>query len=68
MRILHQLVRFQGLVVEVRDCHGRIHRGVLEGIDPARGIFLRRSPFNRIFIPIFLIAAILLLSSRRRIF
>ena len=64
---MHPLVRHQGQAVEVRDCHGRVHRGVLEGVDPARGVFIR-SGFSRFFIPFFLIAAIFLLSSRRRIF
>ena len=60
---MHHLVRHQGRAVEVRDCHGRVHRGVMERVDPARGIFVRRR-----FIPFFLIASIFLLSTRRRIF
>jgi hypothetical protein len=66
---MHPLVRYQGQAVEVRDRHGRVHRGVLEGMDPQRGgMFLRSSFFGRRFIPFFLIATIFLLSSRRRIF
>lgn len=65
---MHHLVRYQGQAVEVRDRHGRIDRGVIEGVDPARGIFVRTSFFNRRFIPFFLIATIFLLSTRRRIF
>ena len=65
---MHNLVmRYQGHAVEVRDCHGRVHRGVIEGTDPPRGMFIR-SGFSRFFIPFFLITAIFLLSSRRRIF
>jgi ferredoxin-fold anticodon binding domain-containing protein len=64
---MHPLVRHRGQAVEVRDIHGRVHRGVLAGVDPARGIFIS-SGFARFFIPFFLIATIFLLSTRLRIF
>ncbi|MFC0469148.1 hypothetical protein ACFFHM_00830 [Halalkalibacter kiskunsagensis] len=53
---------YQGRMVEVRDCNGRIYRGVIEGVNQRRGMFLRTSPFRRIFIPFFLVTSILLLS------
>ncbi|MDM5248432.1 MULTISPECIES: hypothetical protein [unclassified Lysinibacillus] len=64
---MHQLCRHQGQAVEVRDIHGRVQRGILVGVDPARGIFMR-SGFRTFFIPFFLIAAIFLISIGRRIF
>lgn len=52
---------YQGQLVEVRYLDGRVYRGVIEGVNQQRGLFLRTSPFRRIFIPFFLIATILLL-------
>lgn len=53
---------YQGQMVEVRDLDGRVYRGIIEGVNQRRGMFLRTSPFRRIFIPFFLITSILLLS------
>lgn len=65
---MHNLVmRHRGQAVEVIERNGRVHRGIIEGVDPRRGMFIR-SGFRRRFIPFFLIAAIFLLSRRRRIF
>ncbi|WP_041089571.1 hypothetical protein [Jeotgalibacillus soli] len=60
--------RHQGQAVEIRDHTGRIHRGVIEGTDPPRGMFIRDRFRRRRFIPFFLIASIFLLNRRRRIF
>jgi hypothetical protein len=54
--------QYQGQMVEVRDRDGRIYRGIVDGVNQRRGMFLRTSPFRRIFIPFFLISSILLLS------
>ncbi|MGE8005170.1 hypothetical protein [Lysinibacillus sp. NPDC093216] len=62
-----QLVRHQGRAVEVRDIHGRVQRGILEGVDPSRGIFMR-SGIRIIFIPFFFIAAIFVIGIGIRIF
>ncbi len=62
------LMSYRGQPVEVRDCHGRVYWGVMDGVDPRGGIFLRDRFSRRRFIPFFLIAAIFLLSTRRRIF
>jgi hypothetical protein len=59
------VMRYQGQAVEIRDHNGRVHRGMLEGIDPPRGMFIHDG-FRRRFIPFFLIASIFLLSGRRR--
>ncbi|EKN67708.1 hypothetical protein M670_00316 [Schinkia azotoformans MEV2011] len=65
---MHNLVmRHRGQAVEVIERNGRVHRGIIEGVDPRGGMFIR-SGFRRRFIPFFLIAAIFLLSRRRRIF
>lgn len=61
------LMRYRGQAVEVIDKNGRVYRGVIDGVNQQRGMFLR-SGFRRIFIPFFLIAAIFLLRGRRRIF
>lgn len=61
--------RYQGQAVEVRGRDGRVYRGVIDGGDPPRGMFIRdRFRRRRRFIPFFLIAAIFLSRSRRRIF
>ncbi|WP_332633926.1 hypothetical protein [Halalkalibacter flavus] len=52
---------YQGQLVEVRDVYGRIHTGIIDGVNQRRGLFLRTSPFRRIFIPFFLITSLLLL-------
>lgn len=52
---------YQGQMVEIRDTYGGIHTGVIEGVNQQRGLFLRTSPFRRIFIPFFLITSLLLL-------
>ena len=61
-------MRFRDHPIEIRDRDGRIHRGIMDGIDPPRrGIFIRDEfRRRRRFIPFFLIAAIF--SRRRRIF
>ncbi|OIJ16846.1 hypothetical protein BKP45_20960 [Anaerobacillus alkalidiazotrophicus] len=53
---------YQGQLVEIRDGYGGIHRGVIEGVNQRRGLFLRTSPFRRIFIPFFLITSLFLLT------
>ncbi|MGX9135012.1 hypothetical protein ACWV26_11660 [Rummeliibacillus sp. JY-2-4R] len=66
---MYPLDRYQGEEVEVRDCHGRVHFGVIEWVDPPRGGMFLRTRFNRrVFLPFFLIASIFLLRNRRRIF
>jgi hypothetical protein len=57
--------RYQGEPVEVIDRNGRVYRGVIDGVNPQSGMFLRTG-FGRRFIPFFLIAAIFLLRFRRR--
>jgi hypothetical protein len=52
---------YQGQLVEVRGRDGRIFRGIIDGVNQQRGMFLRTSRFRRIFIPFFLIASIFLL-------
>ena len=61
-------MRFRGQPIEIRDRHGRMHRGIMDGIDPPRrGVFIRDEfRRRRRFIPFFLIAAIF--ARRRRIF
>lgn len=66
---MHQLImQCHGEAVEIWDHHGRVYRGVIDGMDPRGGVFLRDRFFRRVFIPFFLIAAIILLRNRRRIF
>ncbi|MFC0561962.1 hypothetical protein [Halalkalibacter alkalisediminis] len=55
-------LQYQGQLVEVRDHYGRVYRGVIDGVNQQRGLFLRTSPFRRIFIPFFLITSLFLLS------
>jgi hypothetical protein len=58
-----------GESIEIMDRYGRVHRGIVEGIDPVRGGMVLRTGFGRRFIPFFLIAALFLLRfGRRRIF
>ncbi|TMW71150.1 hypothetical protein FGB90_14395 [Alteribacter natronophilus] len=57
---------YQGDLVEVRDRNGQVFRGIADGVNQRRGMFLRTSPLRRIFIPFFLITSIFLLSRRRR--
>ena len=52
---------YQGQMVEIRDAYGGTHTGIIEGVNQQRGLFLRTSPFRRIFIPFFLITSLLLL-------
>ncbi|WP_081485627.1 hypothetical protein [Bacillus methanolicus] len=61
------IMRYYGQPVEVMDRYGRVHRGVIDGVNQTRGMFIR-SGFRRRFIPFFLIASIFLLRRRRRIF
>jgi hypothetical protein len=61
------VMKYQGQAVEVMDRDGRVYRGVIDGVNQQRGMFLRTG-FRRRFIPFFLIAAIFLLRGRRRIF
>lgn len=61
----HLAWAYQGQLVEVRDRDGRVYRGIIDGVNQRRGMFLRTSPFRRIFIPFFLIASLLLLRPRR---
>jgi uncharacterized protein YqhQ len=66
--VQHLVRRYHGEPVEVIDRYGRVHRGVIDGVNPQSGMFLRTG-FGRRFIPFFLIAAIFLLRfGRRRIF
>ncbi|AIE60316.1 hypothetical protein [Bacillus methanolicus] len=62
------VMRHYGQAVEVRDRFGRVHRGVIDGVNQTRGMFIRSGFRRRRFIPFFLIASIFLLRSRRRIF
>jgi hypothetical protein len=56
-----------GQPVEVRDRFGRVHRGIMDGVDPPRtGIFIRDGFFGRRFIPFIFIVAFF--SRGRRIF
>ncbi|MDQ0201887.1 ferredoxin-fold anticodon binding domain-containing protein [Neobacillus ginsengisoli] len=48
---------YVGRACEIRDHFGRVHRGVIERVDPSRGIFMRRGFFLD-FIPFFLIASL----------
>ncbi|MBS4194652.1 hypothetical protein [Lederbergia citri] len=64
---MHPLMRYRGEHVEVRDHHGRVHRGIIDGDPSTGGIFLI-SPFNRVFIPFFAIAFVFSFRLRRRIF
>ncbi|PYZ96604.1 hypothetical protein CR205_12910 [Alteribacter lacisalsi] len=59
---------YQGNLVEVRGRTGQVFRGIADGVNQRRGMFLRTSPFSRVFIPFFLITSIFLLSRRRRSF
>ncbi|WP_044747759.1 hypothetical protein [Bacillus alveayuensis] len=61
------VMKYRGQAVEVIDRDGRVYRGVIDGVNQQRGMFLRTG-FRRRFIPFFLIAAIFLLRGRRRIF
>jgi hypothetical protein len=53
--------RYRGKLVEVRDCHGRVYRGVIEDVTP-KGFYLRGRGFGGTF-PFFSVASIILLSS-----
>jgi hypothetical protein len=57
-----------GREVMVMGRDGRFQRGFIDGVDPRRGLFFRDGFRRRRFIPFFLIAAIFLSRSRRRIF
>jgi small nuclear ribonucleoprotein (snRNP)-like protein len=61
------VMKYRGQAVEVKDRNGRVYRGVIDGVNQQRGMFLRTG-FRRRFIPFFLIAAIFLSRGRRRIF
>jgi small nuclear ribonucleoprotein (snRNP)-like protein len=61
------VMKYRGQAVEVIDRDGRVYRGVIDGVNQQRGMFLRTG-FRRRSIPFFLIAAIFLLRGRRRIF
>ncbi|MCJ8009835.1 hypothetical protein ACFFF5_18820 [Lederbergia wuyishanensis] len=50
---MHPIMRHRGRRVEIRDCHGRVHRGVVDGFSSG-GVFLR-SAFSVVFIPFFAI-------------
>lgn len=65
---MEHLMCYQGHPVEVCGHDGRSYWGVIDGMDPRGGIFLRDRFSRRRFIPFFLIAAIFLLRNRRRIF
>jgi hypothetical protein len=53
---------YRGKLVEVRDCHGRVYRGLIEHVTP-RGFYLRGRGFGGAFFPFFSVASIILLSS-----
>jgi hypothetical protein len=59
------VMNYYGEPVEVIDRNGRVYRGVIDGVNQQRGMFLRTG-FRRRFIPFFLIAALFLLRFRRR--
>jgi hypothetical protein len=59
-------MNYRGQPVEVIDRNGRVYRGVIDGVNQTRGMFLRSGFFGRRFIPFFFIAAIFLLRGRRR--
>jgi hypothetical protein len=61
-----ELMRHMGREVIVRDRDGREHRGIMEAVDPPRGVFIRTG-FRRRFFPFFFIAAVFSFR-RRRIF
>mgnify|MGYP001770252953 CR=1 FL=1 len=64
---MNNLMRYRGEPVEVRDRYGRVHRGIIDGMDPSRAMIIR-TPFGRRRIPFFLILAIFAIRRRRRIF
>lgn len=67
---MYYLERYQGEAVVVRDWNGNVYWGEIEWIDRRRGGIFLRNRFNRrrFFIPFFLLASIILLRNRRRIF
>jgi hypothetical protein len=64
---MNNLMRYRGEAVEVRDRFVRVHRGIIDGMDPPQAMSTR-TPFGRRRIPFFLITAIFALRRRRRIF
>ncbi|PLT32777.1 hypothetical protein [Bacillus sp. V5-8f] len=60
------LMRHVGRQVEVVGRDGRVHRGVMEGVDPPRGMFMRDGFGRRRFFSFAFIAAIFISGRRRR--
>ncbi|WP_391121900.1 hypothetical protein [Psychrobacillus sp. L3] len=54
------VMRNMGRRVMVRERMGRRHIGMIDGIVPGRGMFIRNR-FRRIFLPFFLIATLFLI-------
>ncbi|HWO75319.1 MAG TPA: hypothetical protein VNM69_05275 [Bacillus sp. (in: firmicutes)] len=62
------LWRYHGQAVDVIDRNGRVYRGIFEGTNQTRGLFLRSRFGRRRFFPFFIIAAVFVVRGRRRIF
>ncbi|WP_338452809.1 hypothetical protein R4Z09_13665 [Niallia oryzisoli] len=60
------LMRQMGQPVEIRTRDGRVHRGIMAGVDPRRGVFIRDGFGRRRFFAFIFIVAFF--SRRRRIF
>jgi hypothetical protein len=65
---MNRLMRHMGQEVIIHGRDGRGFRGVMDGVDPPRGVFIRDRFGRRRFFSFIFIAAIFSFRGRRRIF